>query len=88
MYIIHGVLLYIFLTIFYCSLDNQLQKRYQGNYYLLHGISNIFITYACLSDLKNTYTDFNNINNYTVDYVPSIITFSLHSYHIINILIS
>ena len=84
MYIIHGVLLYIFFTIFYCSLDKQLQKRYQGNYYLLHGISNIFITYACLSDLKNTYTDFNNINNYTVDYVPSIITFSLHSYHIIN----
>ena len=84
MHIIHGVLFYIFLTIFYCSIDKQLQNRYHGNYYLLHGISNIFITYSCLPDLKNTYTDLNNFHNYPVNYVPSIITFSLHSYHIIN----
>lgn len=84
MHIIHGVIFYIFLTTFYCSIDKLLQKKYQGNYYLLHGISNTFITYACISDLQNTYTDLNNFYNYPVNYVPSIITLSLHSYHIIN----
>ena len=84
MQFIHGVLFYFFLTTFYCSLDKFLQKRYNGNYYLLHGISNMFITYACMKDLTLTYTDINNFYNYLVNYVPSIITLSLHSYHIIN----
>jgi len=84
MQIINGVIFYIFLTIFYCNIDKLLQNKYQGTYYLLHGISNMFITYACLTDLQNTYTNLDNFYNYPVNYVPSIITLSLHSYHIIN----
>lgn len=84
MQFIHGVLFYIFLTTFFCSVDKFLNKCSKGNYYLLHGISNLFITYACIGDVKNTYVDLYNFSNYSVNYVPSIITFSLHSYHIIN----
>ena len=83
MQIIHGVLFYLFLTVFYCSLDKILQRYFQGNYYLLHGISNMFITYACLTDVKNTYLYLNDFNQYPINYYPSIITYSLHSYHII-----
>jgi len=84
MQFIHGVLFYIFLTTFFCSVDKFLNKYSKGNYYLLHGISNLFISYGCLDDVRYTYTDLNNLNKYSVNYVPSIITFSLHSYHIIN----
>lgn len=84
MQIINGVLFYLFLTIFYCGLDKILQRHFQGNYYLLHGISNMFITYACFNDVKNTYLYLNDFNQYPINYYPSIITFSLHSYHIIN----
>ena len=84
MQIIYGVLFYIFLTTIFCSVDKFLNKCSKGNYYLLHGISNLFITYACIDDVIYTYTDLNSLNSYSVNYIPSIITFSLHSYHIIN----
>ena len=84
MNIVNGILFYSFLTLTYFLLDKILNKYYKGNYYFLHGISNMFITYACLNDVKNSYLDLNNFINYSVNYYPTIITFSLHSYHIIN----
>ena len=81
---IYGILFYVLLTIFYCSTDKILQNNYKGNYYLLHGISNMIITYACLNDVYLTYTDLFNYYTHQVNYIPTIITFSLHSYHIIN----
>ena len=84
MNIVNSLLLYSLLTILYCNLDKILQKFYKGNYYLLHGISNMVITVACLNDVKQSYLNLNNFSNYPVNYYPSIITFSLHSYHIIN----
>tara|TARA_B110000967_G_C18891835_1_gene567922 strand:+ start:3064 stop:3759 length:696 start_codon:yes stop_codon:yes gene_type:complete len=84
MNIVNGILFYSFLTITYCGLDRILNKYYKGNYYFLHGVSNMFITYICIEDVKHSYLDLNNFSNYQINYIPSIITFSLHSYHIIS----
>ena len=81
---INGMIFYLFLTFIYCTLDKQIQKKYEGTYYIIHGVSNMFITYSCLNDVVKTYTELNNFNKYPIDYTPSIITLSLHSYHIIN----
>ena len=84
MHVIYGAIFYLFLTIFLCSLDKLLNRYSKGNYYLLHGVSNMLITYTCYNDVINTYTNFHNFNNYNVNYIPSMITVSLHSYHIVN----
>ena len=84
MNIFNGFLYYSLLTFTFCSIDRILNKYYKGNYYLIHGISNMFITIACINDVKQSYLNLNNFMNYPINYYPSIITLSLHSYHIIN----
>ena len=80
-YYIYTVLIY---TFFFCSIDLYLNKYFKNNYYLIHSLSNIFITYYTINDVLLTYTDFNNSFNQQVDYLPTVITYALHVYHIIN----
>lgn len=75
---------YILLVFFYCKLDIFLNKYYKNNYYLLHFISNTIITYYTIDDVICTYTNFDHALNIEINYIPTIITYSLHSYHIIN----
>ena len=84
MNIFKGLIYYSLFTFTFCSIDRILNKYYKGNYYLLHGISNIFITMASINDLKNSYLNLDNFINYPTNYYPAILTLSLHSYHIIN----
>lgn len=80
-YHISSIIIY---TIFFCSLDLYLNKYFKNNYYLLHSLSNIIITYYTINDVLLTYTDFHNSLYQPIDYLPIIITYSLHIYHIIN----
>lgn len=75
---------YVLLLLFYCKLDNYLNRYFKNNYYLLHFISNMIITYYSYNDVILTYTNFYDALNVNIDYLPTIITYSLHSYHIIN----
>jgi hypothetical protein len=84
MNIFNGFLYYSLLTFTFCGIDIILNKYYKGNYYLVHGLSNMFITISCINDVKQSYLNLNNFMNYPINYYPSIITLSLHSYHIIN----
>lgn len=67
---------------FYTGIDKLIGKKYEGKYYLIHGIHNGLIVYLTLNDVILTFTDFNNILTKNVSIVPSILTYSLHVYHI------
>lgn len=64
-------------------MDYSLGKKVKGKYYLNHLINNIYIVYLTLPDVVYTYTNFNNILDYKVNYEPALSTISLHTYHII-----
>tara|TARA_Y100000813_G_C24151536_1_gene347411 strand:- start:115 stop:657 length:543 start_codon:yes stop_codon:yes gene_type:complete len=44
----------------------------------------MIISYYTINDVVITYTDLDNALNIEIDYLPTVITYSLHSYHIIN----
>ena len=77
-------LYYVIFVTMYCKLDTILNKYYKNNYYLLHFISNMLISVYSINDVILTYTDFNSSLTHEINYFPTIITYSLHSYHIIN----
>jgi len=74
---------YLFLVFCYCKLDRYLNYYFNNNYYLLHFISNMIISYYSINDVIITYTDLDHALNIDINYFPTIITYSLHSYHII-----
>ncbi len=83
--IIYNISLFLTLTFILCNVDKCLcHRRWDGNYYLLHSLGNFIITYLCFDDLLISYNDLFNFNKYKTDITPSIITFSMHTYHIIN----
>jgi len=68
---------------FYLGVDKIiLGKKCEGKYYLIHGINNALITYLTFNDIFSTFTDFNTVLSATTSMLPSIITYSLHMYHI------
>jgi len=67
----------------YIGFDKFLGEKYKGKYYLIHGINNTFIIYLTYGDVVGTFTDFKNVllaENVSV--LPSIVTVSLHLYHV------
>jgi hypothetical protein len=66
----------------YVGLDQLIGKKYEGKYYLIHGVNNALIVYLTFGDIVSTFSDFNNILTTNVSTLPSIITYSLHAYHI------
>ena len=66
----------------YVGVDNFIGKKYKGKYYLIHGINNAFIVYLTCGDVISTFTDFKNILSKNVSVLPSIVTVSLHTYHV------
>ena len=68
---------------FYVGVDNILiGNKCEGKYYFIHGINNALITYLTFDDIVSTFTDFNTVLSATTSILPSIITYSLHIYHI------
>ena len=78
-------LIYFLLLVFlYCKIDIFLNKYFKNNYYLLHFISNSVISIYTINDVIYTYINFDKALDVEINYIPTIITYSLHSYHIIN----
>lgn len=68
---------------FYIGFDKILiGNKWEGKYYFIHGINNAFITYLTFNDIVLTFTDFNTVLTETTSILPSIITYSLHMYHV------
>ena len=67
---------------FYVGFDKVLENKYEGKYYLIHALHNIFIVYLTYGDIVSTFTEFNFILLKNINILPSIITCSLHIYHI------
>jgi hypothetical protein len=80
---LYNTSLFMICLIIYCGTDYCLPNKLNGKYYLIHAINNIIIVYLTVPDLIATYTDFPNFHLYKINTVPSIMTVSLHSYHII-----
>ena len=76
------ILQFILFFLIYVFLDYILGEKVQGKYYLLHSINNTLIVYSTLPDLLYTYSNFFDYYNYDCNYFPSIISYSLHFYHI------
>jgi hypothetical protein len=66
---------------FYVSVDVLMGKKYEGKYYFIHGLNNALIVYLTYSDLILTFTDFNSVLINNINILPSIVTYSLHTYH-------
>lgn len=67
---------------FYIGIDKLIGQKYEGKYYLIHGINNAVIAYLTFHDVILTFTEFNTILTVNTTILPSIITYSLHMYHI------
>ena len=83
-YFDNTMILFYFFSFFglYVGVDALIGKKYEGKYYLIHGLNNAFITYLTYNDLISTFTNFNSVLTNNVNILPSIITYSLHVYHI------
>jgi hypothetical protein len=66
---------------FYIGIDKLIGKKYEGKYYLIHGVNNALITYLTFGDVMATFTQFNTVLSADISILPSIITYSLHFYH-------
>ena len=64
--------------------DKYLPKRVEGKYYLVHAIVNFLVLINTSKDTLNTYIDFDNSINSVSDYVPTMLVYSLHFYHMIS----
>jgi len=51
-------------------------------YYIIHAIHNAIITTITAPDIYNTFTDFNNIATYPMNWLAIKLCFALHFYHI------
>lgn len=54
----------------------------KGKYYFVHFINNLLISYYTFKDLYIAYFQFNNILDTELNCLPTILTMSLHCYHI------
>ena len=66
----------------YVGIDKLIGNKYEGKYYLIHGVNNALITYLTFDDIVSTFTDFDTVLSAKTSMLPSIITYSLHVYHV------
>ena len=66
----------------YLGIDKLIGNKYEGKYYLIHGVNNALIAYLTFGDVVSTFTDFHTVLNTDTSALPSIITYSLHIYHL------
>lgn len=74
---------YILGVIFYIFVDRQLSKKFEGRYYLIHSMNNAVITYCTFPAIIHSFTDIDNFYSYRKSVMSTILTASLHSYHIV-----
>jgi hypothetical protein len=66
----------------FCFLDYLLTKcKVQSPYYILHVLHNILVVHLTYSDVVHTLTDFQSIENYTVNYEAVYLVAAFHLYH-------
>jgi hypothetical protein len=66
----------------YVGIDTSIGSKYNGKYYLIHGFNNALIVYLTYNDVVSVFTDFDTVLTSNVTVLPSIITYSLHFYHV------
>jgi hypothetical protein len=81
MIVVNNFLHFNFIFLLYCFTD-KLLGNIKGKYYFVHFINNLFVSYYTIYDLYITYFKFNEVLTYQINYLPTILTFSLHLYHI------
>ena len=66
----------------FTTLDYILTKyRFQGVYYIVHAVHNALIVRSTWSDVKNTFTNFQDLPLYEPNYEAISLCFALHVYH-------
>ena len=78
-YIIGGIIATISLILF----DKSVPKKIKGKYYLSHAVINLIIILNCYKDVINTYLMFDQSINTQTNYIPTMLVYSLHFYHMI-----
>lgn len=79
----YSIVYFIVFLLFYIYTDYGLGDRIQGKYYLIHSFNNMLIVYFTLPSVLYVYTDFIKYHTYEYNYFPSVISYSLHVYHIV-----
>ena len=79
-YIFGGIISTLALIIF----DKTLPKKLKGKYYLSHAIINFLILLNCTKDMISSYTDFDNSIKSETNFIPTMLVYSLHFYHMIS----
>lgn len=59
------------------------KMKINSPYYILHVIHNMIVVYLTWEDMKKTYTDFHNLEEYGVNYSVPALVVSFHIYHMI-----
>ena len=77
------LLKFLFYLILYIGIDYSLGEMINGKYYLIHSLNNLYIIYLTIDDLYFSYADLSNYTLYPKNIDATIITFSLHFYHLI-----
>ena len=78
-YIIGGIISTISLIFF----DKLLPKNIKGKYYLSHAVINLLIIINSWDDTINSYTNFDASIKSKTGYIPTMLVYSLHFYHMI-----
>lgn len=63
--------------------DKYLPSWVQGKYYLVHAVVNFIILLNSGSDMINTYLNFDESMMSTTNFIPAMLVYSLHFYHMI-----
>lgn len=77
---IMGGIISTFALIFF---DKKLPEKLKGKYYLSHAIVNFLILINCAKDMVSSYTDFDNSIRADTNFIPTMLVYSLHFYHMI-----
>jgi len=75
-----GGIISTFALIFF---DKKLPDSVKGKYYLSHAIVNFLILLNCAKDMVSSYTDFDNSIKADTNFIPTMLVYSLHFYHMI-----
>lgn len=79
-YIIGALITTLSLVLF----DRYLPNRIKGKYYLSHSIINSFVAYLSFKDVISTYSNLEANINKPSNYIPTMLVYGLHFYHIIS----
>tara|TARA_B110000977_G_C11085234_1_gene494441 strand:+ start:3318 stop:4010 length:693 start_codon:yes stop_codon:yes gene_type:complete len=79
-YIIGSIITTLSLVLF----DKYLPNKIKGKYYLSHAVINLLVVCLSYSDMISSYTNLQESINKKSNYLPTMLVYGLHFYHIIS----